>query len=56
MVKIKCRRVFGSLRSSVDKSDIDSVLGNFMHTWNYHDNHDNKQHYHDRRISIIAQP
>ena len=35
---------------------INSVLENFMHTWNYRDNCDNKQHYRDRRISIIAQP
>ena len=27
-----------------------------MHTWNYRDNRDNKQHYRDRRISIVAQP
>ena len=27
-----------------------------MHTWNYCDNRDNKQHYHDRRISIVTQP
>ena len=32
------------------------MLGNFMHTWNYRDNRDNKQNYRDRRISVIAQP
>ena len=44
------------------KSILNGTLVNFMHTWNYRDNydnkehyHDNKQHYHDRRISIIAQ-
>ena len=33
-----------------------SVLVNFMHTRNYRDNCDNKQHYRDGKISIIAQP
>ena len=36
---------------------LNSVLVYFMHIYGttYHDNHDNKQHYHDRRVSIIAQ-
>ena len=29
-----------------------SILVNFMYAWNYHDNRDNKQHYHDKKISI----
>ena len=27
-----------------------------MHAWNYRDNRNNKHHYRDKRISIIAQP
>ena len=36
--------------------NFNSVLVNSMHTWNYHDNNHDKQHYNDRRISIITQP
>ena len=38
--------------SNTMKSILTSALVNFMHTWNYRDN---KQHYHDRGISLTAQ-
>ena len=40
------RRVFNST----------SVMVNFMYTWNYHDNLDIGQCYHDRKTCIIAEP
>ena len=46
--------VFTRHRNEQHNERVLNVLVNFMHTWNYRDNHDNKQHYCDMRISIIA--